>query len=224
MRIGLAILVLCAACSKQAPSETSSHPITAAPPIAPNEPAEPGVPDPAPSDDVQRIDPSKAPSFIAYQDKFILVMQNWVARSKEINKNSAQGKYQGVIGTARGYKDFRDITGTYSDELDAARKATGLSENEIDALTEIGLIVAARDEARKTGIAKQLADMEKQVAALPEAERAEGQKSLDEFRTLQANVVDLKEMRDKYGDPIVDAMLKQEADLKRQRAEFTKLQ
>jgi hypothetical protein len=37
---------------------------------------------------------------------------------------------------------------------------------------------------------------------------------------MRANVFELREMRQKYGDALVDAMLEQEAELKRQRLEL----
>jgi hypothetical protein len=141
----------------------------------------------------QSIDASKAESFVAYQEKLIPLEWKWAKADKPV---------------------------PVTEELDALRASTGLTEKEISGLNEIGALVTVRSETPKKRLDTEVADQGQAVARTPESSRAEAQKSLEHLERMRANVFDLKEMRQKYGDAIVDAMLEQEAELKRQRLEL----
>jgi hypothetical protein len=144
----------------------------------------------------QSIDASKAAGFVAYQEQLIPLERKWAKADKP------------VVVTA---------------ELDALRASTGLTEEEVKGLSEIGAVITVRDEALKNRLDKQVVDMKHTLAQTPESARGEAQKSLDNLERMRANVFELKEMRRKYGDAIVDAMLKREAELKRQRVELASI-
>jgi hypothetical protein len=139
------------------------------------------------------IDASKAKSFVAYQEQLIPLERKWA-------------KANGPVPVTA--------------ELEKLRASTGLTDKEITALNEIGAVITVRDEALKNRLGKEVAAQQQSIAQTPEATRAAAQKSLENLERMRSNVFELKQMREKYGDAIVDAMLEQEAELKRQRLEL----
>jgi hypothetical protein len=59
---------------------------------------------------------------------------------------------------------------------------------------------------------------------VPAGQGETSHEGVDGLRRIQANLLDLQEMRAKYGDAIVVAMLQRESDLKRQHAELAGIQ
>ena len=154
------------------------------------------------------VDASKAENFVAYQEKLIPLLRAWVKTSQQSKLNGQVGRYGGG----------------FAEKYDGIRKDHGLSEDELHALSEIAAFVAARDGEMKQRFAAQSARMEKVVAAGPADQREAARKRLDALRRVQANVLELREMRERYGDAIVVAMLQREPELKRQRAELASIQ
>ena len=76
----------------------------------------------------------------------------------------------------------------------------------------------------KERFAAQSAQLEKAASSAPEDQREATRKSSDGVRRVQANLLQLEELRGKYGDAIVQAMLQREAELKQQRAELASIQ
>lgn len=145
------------------------------------------------SPQAQSIDPAKAKSFVAYQQRLIPLERQWAKADGPVPVN---------------------------EELDGLRASTGLTEQEIAGLNQIGAVITVRNETLKQRLAKEVREQEQAVARTPEARRPDAQKSLANLERMRANVFDLDEMRQKYGDAIVDAMLEQEVELKRQRLEL----
>jgi uncharacterized protein YlxW (UPF0749 family) len=141
----------------------------------------------------QSIDAPKAKSFVAYQEKLIPLERKWAKADKPVS---------------------------VTEELDAVRASTGLTEQEIAGLSQIGAVITVRNEALNKRLAKVVVEQQQTVARSPDATRAEAQKSLENLEHMRANVFELQEMRQRYGDAIVDAMLEQEAELNRQRLEL----
>jgi hypothetical protein len=139
------------------------------------------------------IDASKAKNFVAYQDKLIPLERKWAKAGKSVPVTA---------------------------ELEALRAATGLTEEEVTGLNQIGAVITVRDEELKRRLDREVAAQGQSVTQMPETERAEARKSVDNLKRMRANVFELTEMRQKYGDAIVNAMLEQEAELKRQRLEL----
>ena len=143
---------------------------------------------------VPALDASKAQSFVAYQEQLIPVERDW-----------AQKHGEPVI---------------VHEKLEQLRTASGLSERDVKALNEIGAVVVVRTEALEQELSKYIAEQKQAVARAPESARAATQQSLDDLERMRTNVFELKQMRQKYGDAIVDAMLLREAQLKRQKFEL----
>jgi hypothetical protein len=142
------------------------------------------------------IDASKAKSFVVYQEKLILVERKWAKADKLVPVTA---------------------------ELEAMRASTGLTEKEVTGLHQIATVITVRDQALKTSLDKQVAEQAHGLTQLPQTERDDAQKSLDNLKRMRANIFELTEMRKKYGDAIVEAMLEQQAELKRQRLELASL-
>lgn len=140
------------------------------------------------------LDASKAQSFVAYQEQLIPLERDW-----------AQKHGEPVVVKER---------------LEQLRTASGLSERDIKALNEIGALVVVRGEALKDELSKYIAEQKQAVARAPESARAATQQSLDDLERMRANVFGLEQMRQKYGNAIVDAMLLRESQLKRQQFEL----
>ena len=213
MRLALMLLVLCAACAKKPDADVPAE--LPAPPSATRDLVDAPAQPPA-AGAALALDAAKAKAFVGYQEKLIPLTQQFVRSSAEMKQNAADGKYQGAIGTLRGYKDFNDRVGGAADQLDAARKASGLTESDVTALMEIEERVLARASAAAARVAEQVDKMEAALASMPQAARVKAQRNLDELKQLQKNVLGMQEMREKYGDGVVDAMIAQESELTRQ--------
>ena len=140
------------------------------------------------------LEASKAQSFVAYQERLIPLERDWAKKHGE--------------------------PVSVKDELEALRAATGLSEREVKALNEIGALIIVRGETLKDEITRYIAEQKQAVARAPESARAAAQQSLDDLERMQTNVFELEQMRQKYGNAIVDAMLQREAQLKWQHFEL----
>lgn len=198
----LVLMVL--ACNKR---EEPPPPAAAAPEHEPSAEA-PAPPEPAAAEKPAelKLDAAKAKAFVVYQEKMVTFGKNWVKNAAEHNKALKAGEYEGVTGKVAGLASVHRIGTEAGQELEAARKAAGLNEEEVAALSEIHGHVIARTMAGEKSAA-QVAKMEQSIAALPEARRAEAQKGLSELKAAQERLMSLKEEREKYGDAIVDAML-----------------
>lgn len=225
MRLRFLVLVLCVACN----SKSSQPEAASAPPASPAPPpsaaaAEPSAPQPAPAEEARPetkpIDPAKAKSYVAYQNKLIPLQREWIKMSGELNANAKQGKYDGVVGTAQGYQDMKNKGVPLAEKFEKIRKEAGITEDELSALSEISGILYARNDELKNRLDTQAAEMEKAIAGLPESEREEATKALTEVKDMRTKIFELKEVRAKFGNGIVDAMIAQEAVLKRQNEEL----
>jgi hypothetical protein len=133
-----------------------------------------------------RLVPAKATAFVAYQERLI--------RARQANGSKP--------ATAA--------------ELAAARQAAGLSEAEVAALAEINARLLTRTKGAGESVEAEVAYLLKKLTTLPENEQAGTQKRLTELQKVQSDVLDLTEMRVKYGSAIVEAMIAQVHELRRQ--------
>jgi hypothetical protein len=155
------------------------------------------------------LDPSKAKAFVSYQDKMRPFLEKLKADGTELQTRSDKGDYEGVVGGVRAMNDWSSKIGTHVQEIDKLRDELGLTEEEVTALSEIELGIFAR--ASGTALQEQAAELEKSLASLPAEQRSEIEQGLEELRAL----VNMTEVRAKYGDAIVDAMLALEPELRR---------
>ena len=142
------------------------------------------------------IEAAKARRFVAYQAQLVPLVQNWATKKQD-----------------------GDERGSLAQQMETAREAAGLTDRDVAALSELGTLIAVRDEALQRELAKQVTETEKAQKSLAEA----GKTQLERLQRIQSNLVELQEMRQKHGDAIVDAMLKEAPELKRQHEAFAKL-
>ena len=213
------LLLACVACNKTA---QESPPPAAA---APSEPAPAAAaPEPAPDDVDKPMDAAKAKAFVAYQEKFLPLVEGWKKGLAEGAKKQQAGQYNGAVGAVRVYADLQAAAGE-GDKLEALRKETGLSEDQVSALYDIEAHVLGRNAGVGQQIAAKIDEVTKSIAALPADQRPAAEQSLTDLKKLQVEVTELKEEREKYGNAIVDAMIAEQANLVRQSkalAEITK--
>lgn len=143
-----------------------------------------------------QIDGSKAERFVAYQELLIPLERKWAKAEKPV---------------------------PVTEELVRLLASTGLTEKEVTALHEIGAVVTLRDTALRKHLDEEVAAQERTVARTAESSRADAQQSLENLERMRANLIGMEAMRQKYGDAIVEAMLAQEAKLKRQRIELASI-
>jgi hypothetical protein len=165
-----------------------NQPSDAAQPVAKPQPsaAEPAAHEAAHDDVPKRLVAAKATAFVAYQERLIRAMQ---------------------VSHA-GHAAPADLT--------TARTETGLSEAEVAALGEINARLLTRTKGAGESVEAEVAYLLKALTTTPEAEQASQQKRLIELQKVQADVLELTEMRVKYGDAIVEAMIAQVPELRRQ--------
>jgi hypothetical protein len=204
------VILACVACNK--PAADALPPAA----VAPSEPPPAAAaPEPAPDDADQPMDAAKAKAFVAYQEKFVPLVEGWKKGLAEGAKKQQEGKYNGAVGMVRGYADLQAAAGE-ADKLEALRKETGLSEDQVTALFDIEAHVLGRNAGVGPQIAAKIEEVTKSIAALPADQRPAAEQSLDELKKLQVEVLELKEEREKYGNAIVDAMIAEQANLVRQ--------
>jgi hypothetical protein len=213
MKLGLGLsllLTLSVGCHKSSEGAAAPAP---APQVEPKTAPQPSAAAPAADTaDETAMPASKAKDYLVYQAKLVDAMHNVAAKETEVGKKQADGKYEGAIGTARALNDMSAMAHAVTDPLEAARKQTGMTEDEATGLQEIAVQVYQRAAVRKQ-IAGQVAEMEKAVAQAPPDQRASAEQNLAELKTTQASVLELKEMREKYGAAVVDAMIAHEAEI-----------
>jgi hypothetical protein len=208
--LGSLLLMLAMACGDSADESSSAEPVEPVANLA-TEPAgaldaegdeSPGAP----------LDASKAKAFVTYQEQLIPFL-------KELQKVSAK---DGQLDVAvQGASDLAGRFGENVEELDSARRAAGLSDADVSALMEIEAGVLSR--AAGAGITVQIDELEKSLPTLAPALRPDAQRSLDEMKAMRDGFLNLTELRARYGDAIVDAMIELQPELSRQLEGLSKV-
>jgi hypothetical protein len=218
--IALFCLTLATACSSKKADEAAAP--------APTPAAAPGGPAAAPA-------PSTEPAKVEFTDALVLKYMDYqkqqlviVSRyAEETRKNLASAK-----GDAAKTLQQIPINEKLSQEMDAALKAkraeVGLREEQFEALEDaVGLIANGRLLYNQMGgdaeLAKMEADSKKQIAALPDAQRAEAEKTFAEMSKSLRELKNGQELRKKYGDQAADVLLKHADDLAKQRMDALQL-
>jgi hypothetical protein len=114
------------------------------------------------------------------------------------------------------------------EKLKAKRAELGLGDEEFSALQDaVGMIATGRMLYNQMGGDAQLARMQaeqtKQLAAMPEAQRAEAERTMGEMTKSLREMKDGLELRKKYGDKSADVLLKHADELARQKYDALKL-
>ncbi len=112
--------------------------------------------------------------------------------------------------------------------LKAKRAELGLADEQVKVLEDAaGMLAAGRTLYNQMGGDAQLARMEaeqkKEIAALPEAKRADAEKAAEEMSRSLREMKDGIDLRKKYGDQAADVLLKHADALAAQRMDALKL-
>jgi hypothetical protein len=162
--------------------------------------------------------------YMEYQKQKLTIVSKF---AEETRKNLAAAK-----GDATKTLQQIPINEKLSQEMDAAldakRAEVGLSKEQFEALEgAVELIANGRLLYNQMGGDAQLAKMEaeskKQIAAMPETQRAAAEK---QFASMSQSLRELKdglELRQKYGDQAADVLLKHADDLAKQRMDALQL-
>jgi hypothetical protein len=217
--IPLCCLVIAAACSSKKAEEPAPPAANAAQPAAPaagpSAPAEPAK--------IEFTD-ALVLKYMEYQKQQVAIVSKFAEQSRK-NLEAAKGD------TAKTLQQI-SVNEKLSNEMDAAlaakRTELGLTEDQSTALQEaVGMIATGRMLYNQMGGDAQLAKMEaeqkKQIAALPEAQRAEAEKTVAEMSKGFRDMKDGAELRKKYGDQAADVLLKHADELAKQQEEAFKL-
>jgi hypothetical protein len=215
-----ACLVLAAACSSKKADESAapapavqSAPATA-PAAAPATPAEPGKI--AITDDLVR-------KYMDYEKQRTALAARFAEETRQ-NLASAKGDAAKLLQQI----SINDKLGKEMEEkLKSARAALGLKDEEFSALEEaVGMVANGRMLYNQMGGDAQLARMEaeqkKQIAALPEAQRAEAEKTMAETTRSLTSMRDGLDLRKKFGDASADVLLRHADELASQRLDALK--
>jgi hypothetical protein len=219
--IALVCLIVAAACSSKKADEPAAPAAGAATPAS----AQP-TPVPAPAAEPAKVEFTDALvlKYMEYQKQQVAIVSTYADQTR---KNLASAK-----GDAAKILQQIPINEKLSQEMDAALKAkraeVGLTEEQFSALQEaVELIANSRLLYNQMGgdaqLAKMEADSKKQIAALPEAQRAEAEKTLGDMSKSLRELKDGLELRKKYGDQAADVLLKHADDLARHQMEAFKL-
>ena len=217
-----ACLVLATACSSKKADESA----TAASPArsASAAPAQPAAP-PATSAEPRKVEITDelVQKYMDYERQNFAIVAKYVEESRE-NLASAKGD---TAKTLQQISINQQLSKEMDGQLEAKRAALGLGGEEFTALEDaVGMIANGRMVYNQMGGDAQLARMEaeqkKQLAALPEAQRAEAEKTMAEMTKSLREMKDGMELRKKYGDKSADVLLKHADELARQRFDALK--
>lgn len=227
------LLVLCLACSKggsekSAPPAAAEQAATAQPP-----PSTPPASDNSEAKAIKSLqsDPAgKVKAYVVFQQRWLDVLKKFGVRGEEYKAKQKSGQFAGVTGMGRDLVELHSMGKDVKDALDKAKAESGLSEQELSALGEL-MANAQMQEQMQKGIAEmnaanpaaQFAKMEQAIATAPVEMREDLKKQLDDMKQAQVAVQEaasLKDMRAKYGDPVVEAMLSAVPALNAQLKQF----
>ena len=209
--IATACLALVTACSSKKADEAAA-PAQAAPPAAAAQPATPPAASPAAAK--LEITDDLVLKYMEYDKQKMAIVAKY---AEETRKNLASAK--GDTAKTLQQIPINEKLGREMDEqLKAKRAETGLGEEQFKLLEEaVGMIANGRMLYNQMGGDAQLAKMEaeqkKQIAALPEAQRAEAEKAMGEMTRSLKQLKDGYELREKFGDKSADVLLKHADEL-----------
>jgi hypothetical protein len=210
------LLVLCLGCSKS-DAEKSAPSAPAAPTQAQASTDESGDQE-AKAIASLRSDPGgKVKAYLVWHQHYLDMLQQIGERGKAYEAQEKAGKSEGFAGTARGLAAIHAAGKDVQDRLDKAKAESGLSGAELNALNELMANAQMREQMQKgaadmkgANADEQIAKFEQLVASAPAEAQEEMKKQIAEMKEAQVKLqesIALKEMRAKYGDPVVEAML-----------------
>jgi hypothetical protein len=213
-----ACLVVAAACS----SKKADEPAAAAPASTPA--AAPAAAAPAAEPAKVVFTDDLVLKYMDYQKQQVAIASNYL---EQTTKNLASAKGD-AAKTLQQISINEKLSKEMDDALKAKRADLGLGEQQFAALQDaVGMLANGRMVYNQMGGDAQLAKMEaeqkKQIAALPEAQRAVAEKTMGEMTKSLKEMKDGLELRKKYGDQAADVLLKHADDLAKAQMEALKL-
>jgi hypothetical protein len=227
----LCLMVFCLACSK---SETDKSAAT-----APSAPAQPTAPADDKPEELEakaiaalKAEPvAKVKAYVVYHQHYLDVLKQYGTRSKEYQAKEKSGQYQGTTGAARNILQLSSMGKEVKDAMDKAQAESRLSDKELSALGELMASAQMQEHMQKevavvssAKTAAQIAKYEQIIQSAPAEMREQMKKQLEEMKQAQVAVQDaanMKDMRAKYGDAAVDAMLAAVPELNAQLKQYS---
>jgi hypothetical protein len=203
-------VLACSACKREQPS-----PAPAPGPVAPaasGVPSAPGEKDPGPASgevpSTYQVTPEKLGAYVAYQRQ---LLEAYAALTKELA--TAKGKPDTVGTMAEVNATMKYIEGKAVAE-EQARKAAGLSEEDVNGLADVvTAVVSQRQMLQTLQFDEELKKLEALQAKLSQEQQKELAPQIDAMRERVESLRQLTEVRRTYGDANVDTVLTREADL-----------
>jgi hypothetical protein len=203
-------VLACSACKKEPPS-----PAPAPGPVAPaasGAAPTPSETDPGPAGgeapSTYQVTPEKLGAYVAYQRQ---LLEAYAALTKELA--TAKGKPDTVGTMAEVNATMKYIEGKAVAE-EQARKAAGLSEEDVNGLADVvTAVVSQRQMLQTLQFDEELKKLEALQAKLSQEQQKELAPQIDAMRERVESLRQLTEVRRTYGDANVDTVLTREADL-----------
>jgi hypothetical protein len=160
---------------------------------------------------------AKVKAYVAYHQRWLDMLKQFGEQSKEYKEKEKSGQFEGVTGAVRTAVTINSLGTEAKTALDKAQAESGLSDQELSDMAELMGNAQMRDQLQKelgqansAKVAEQIAKLEQMVQSAPAEAREEMKQQVEEIKQNQIkmqDMVSLKEMRDKYGDAVVEAML-----------------
>jgi hypothetical protein len=177
---------------------------------------------------------SKVKAFVVYHQRWLDLLRQHGKRAQDYQQKEQAKSHEGVMGAAGALLELNEMGTEAKAAIDKAKAETGLSDQEIGALGELFANAQAQEtmqkgveqlkqtdrEAQRAQIAKAIESAPPEVRAELKRQVAEQQAQLEQTQAEMVDAASMKEMRAKYGDAAVDAMLAVTPTLKAQLLKF----
>jgi hypothetical protein len=196
-RLLLAVLLTLAACTKESPPAAAPAVPARPPPVARPAPTEPSQP--------YALDADKLERYLQYQR---------AATRASVDALKRIGSVGPDAGTLTALTAVGGSLNDQKEGIDSARKASGLSEEEIRAIAPmVGDLSSRFVVATSFDQTSLIKSMEEQVAHAPPQAKAQMEKTVADMKASLEKQQSLAEERKKYGDANVDLLLSKKEDL-----------
>jgi hypothetical protein len=208
------------ACSSKKPAEPAAS--DSAPPAAAAPAAQPAAQRAGEPAKVEITD-ALVLKYMDYQKQEAAIIEKYLA---ETGKNIASAKGD-AMKTMQQISINEKLGKEFETALQAKRTELGLTEDQFNTLRDaVGMIANGRMLYNQMGgdaqLAKMQAEQKKQLAALPEAQRAEAEKTIADMSKGLTDMKNGLDLRKKYGDQAADVLLKHADELAKQQWENLK--
>jgi hypothetical protein len=202
-------------CKKDKPPEETPSEVRASAKPATPQPVEGEHVDEGPDPAIPaKLDASKLEAFIKYQKTMLAVHAELVKDFKEVGARVDAGQAESMLGVLSVGHDAVKRLEKRAEAEEKARKASGLTSNEISRFEElVGEVITQRSIMKNFNYDQQLTQMEKMLSSVPAEQRAETSQALEAIKKQRDNLTHLTEARERFGSTDVDLMLSKEKEL-----------